>query len=120
MKIQGVCIFLLLSSFFVATRSFGAEAPNEASDISETPIQNSWEAWILKARFAKKPKELPIRPDQRSLTEPLPLWVDCHLSWSFDQPQARTSPALQGVVLRSTPHLCKGQLEEWAQASKTP
>jgi len=78
-----------------------------------TPPSGSWEAWLIALRQGKSP--LPMRPDGRNLSLPLPLWVDCHLSWSTDRPQSKTRLGLADeIVLVGNPKLCRGQLEDWA------
>lgn len=86
---------------------------------SSAPPSGTWEAWIIALRTGA-PRGLPGRPDGKNLTDPLPLWVDCHLSWLLDHPeyQKKISPLGRKVILRSTPRACAGQLEQWAHLPK--
>ncbi len=60
----------------------------------------------------KGPSKPNPRPDAQNLEAPLPLWVDCHLSWMYDRGRIKKiSPKL---VLRSTSNTCVGQLENYA------
>lgn len=56
------------------------------------------------------------RPDRRPVGDPLPLWVDCHLSWIADHPRlGRAQKLPKGLTLRATARKCRGQIEEWAR-----
>jgi len=77
-----------------------------------TPPPGSWEHWIQTIK-SDAPKGLPSRPDKLALFEPLPIWVDCHLSYYFDKPsKTPKSKISKKIVLRSNPKDCKGALEE--------
>lgn len=81
------------------------------------PSNGTWEAWILRMRRPDLAKLLsPMRPDKKKIADPLPLWVDCHLSWVADHPKlGKTQKLLDGVVLRSSSRKCRGQIEQWAR-----
>ncbi len=99
----------LLSLFITALLSPGTPAASATQD----PPLGSWEAWLVALRHGQSPP--PPRPDQKNISLPLPIWVDCHLSWAADRPKAPTHVTLSGeIVLVGSPALCKGQLEEWA------
>jgi hypothetical protein len=77
-----------------------------------SPPKGSWEHWIQSVLNDGK-QGLPGRPDNLSLLEPLPLWVDCHLSYYLDQPQLKTKPKIiKKLILRSTEKDCQGSLAE--------
>lgn len=99
--------FLLAFVIFIGTVTQAAEP---------LPKPGQWEAWILRTRRPEFSKLWPAeRPDGKKLEEPLPLWVDCHLSWMMDHPKyQKGSRVPRGVVLRSSPKKCRGQLEEFA------
>lgn len=80
------------------------------------PPNGSWEAWMLRMRRADLARFLsPLRPDKKKLSAPLPLWVDCHLSWVADHPRlGRSQKILEGVILRSNSRKCRGQFEAHA------
>jgi len=80
---------------------------------SETlvPSAGSWEEWISIVRTGKS---TPDRPDGKNLLLPLPLWVDCHLSWISDQPNNKFSIPDE-IVLQSSPKTCQNQMENWAR-----
>ncbi len=77
------------------------------------PPNGSWEAWMMRMSRKDLARLLsPLRPDKKKMSEPLPLWVDCHLSWVADHPKLGPSQRLlDGVVLRSDPRKCRGQIE---------
>jgi hypothetical protein len=79
------------------------------------PPPDSWEAWIL--ALPKNSDKAPPRPDKRLSPLPLPLWVDCHLSWRFERAaRAKKTLSLPGdLVLRTEPSDCEGQIERWAR-----
>ncbi|MBS1985017.1 MAG: hypothetical protein JST16_12680 [Bdellovibrionales bacterium] len=100
-----------LARLLLVTGVFSCPAAH--ADYSPAPPK-TWELWLQQAT-APRAEHVPPRPDGQPLTAELPLWVDCHLSWRMDQPKlSKTSQVPSGVVLRSTPEKCKGQIEEWA------
>lgn len=86
---------------------------SHAVDSAPLPPQGSWEAWLVQVRAGIKPT--PARPDGKNLSLPLPLWIDCQLSWAADRPKAagQAAPPDQ-IVLLGNAKLCRGQLEDWA------
>jgi hypothetical protein len=79
---------------------------------TQQPPKGSWEHWIQSIKNDGS-QGLPGRPDNLALFEPLPLWVDCHLSHYFDKPsEAPKSKISKKLILRSTPKNCQGALEE--------
>jgi len=98
----GTLNFVVVASSVVATSVASATAP-----------AGSWEAWLVELRLGASPP--PARPDSKNISLPLPLWVDCHLSWAADRPKSKTRAHLSGeIVLVGNSKLCRGQLEEWA------
>jgi|SRR4051812_48633401 hypothetical protein len=96
---------LILTLVFLIPVSTPAAEP-------EIPIA-SWEHWILETLQAR---ESP-RPDGNARMAALPTWVDCHLSWRVDRPHKGVSGSKipSEIILRSTPKICDGQLEQWAR-----
>jgi len=86
---------------------------NSAVNVSMNPELGTWEHWINAIKSDGK-NGLPGRPDAKVFADELPIWVDCHLSWHYDQPNSKKSKFLSNIVLRSDNKSCKGQLEQWA------
>ena len=86
---------------------------NRGQAAEPTPDEGTWEAWLLRMRASQS--WAPVRPDKKEISEPLPLWVDCHLSWMLDHPRlGRELHVPKGLILHASAKLCKGQIEEWA------
>ncbi len=102
---------LIILIFFVM--STDSRAQKEIIPPVESAPQGSWEAWLQSIRRG----ETKPRPDALPLMARLPAWVDCHLSWSVDQRslKRRSSKIPPELVLRASPKLCEGQLEQWAK-----
>ncbi len=86
--------------------------PTSPALLAATP-SGSWHAWIQALKKSGK-GGLPGRPDSAELAAPLPIWVDCHLSWYLDQPKNPKNALFSKIVLRAGAKVCQGQLEEWA------
>ena len=106
----GLCRLLFIL-FFVQLAAFSQSSIPENS----LPL-GSWENWIQQIL---KGVEVP-RPDGLAKMAALPVWVDCHISWWMDQPRSeKSNPQFtvkipSEIILRATPKICEGQLEQWA------
>jgi hypothetical protein len=99
-------LLLLVSTFLLMVPKLFAET-------SPSFPAGSWEAWIQNTRMGLT---LP-RPDGKPLMSALPAWVDCHLSWILDRRDVEktTVKIPTEIILRASPKLCDGQLEQWAR-----
>ncbi len=80
------------------------------------PHEKSWEHWVSQLHTRKAQEALPPRPDGKRFFMPLPLWVDCHLSWLFEK-KSQLSLKINlpdSIVLESNRDQCSQQSELWA------
>lgn len=99
-----------------AASTYASANPKKLNFNFPAPESDSWEAWIGKIHNLKSGDKSPPRPDKRSLFMPLPLWVDCHLSWLFERKSSLPLKIKlpEELVLESSPSSCADQSERWA------
>jgi hypothetical protein len=102
----------MFKSSFMRHLAFFLLLSPSLSSLQASAPSGSWEEWIEKLRSGVKPT--PPRPDGKNMLLPLPLWVDCHLSWISDQPKNKFSLP-DGIVLQTSPKMCRNQMENWAR-----
>lgn len=104
-------IKLLLFLALLCVSPLGAKAATPKR--AQAPA-GTWEAW-LQDLHQRAPKVAP-RPDGKNLSLRLPIWVDCHLSWLFENrshlPKDMSFP--EEIVLQSSSEECAFQMERWA------
>lgn len=116
-----------LAHFATLILFLGTSAQSHASNLEQARKDylasyqaptDSWEAWIQDLH-RNAPKIMP-RPDGKNPSLRLPLWVDCHLSWLFENraqlPKEMSFP--EELVLQSSSEDCSFQMERWSSPDK--
>jgi hypothetical protein len=72
---------------------------------SQPPSTQDWVRWLMELRQVAS---APPRPDGQALSSELPLWVECHMSFTMDHPELKKLyPSTQGLVLSRGEQQCR-------------